>query len=78
MNAVFSAPTSFLSLVSLRQVVRLACFAAASPAGEETGVVVEGAGVWDAAGWMAIIKTLRHKALAANAKRMADFLGTVC
>src|SRR5258708_39509236 len=32
-NAVFSAPTSFLDLASLRQAVRLACFAAASPVG---------------------------------------------
>jgi hypothetical protein len=31
-NAVFSAPTSFLVLASCRQAVRLACFAAASPA----------------------------------------------
>src|SRR6266851_1703616 len=29
-NAVFSAPTSFLVLASLRQAVRLACFTAAS------------------------------------------------
>src|SRR6267142_1112513 len=32
-NAVLSAPTSFLVLASLRQAVRLACFAAASPEG---------------------------------------------
>lgn len=30
-NAVFSAPTSFLALASLRHAVRLACLAAASP-----------------------------------------------
>jgi len=55
-NAVFSAPSNFLALVSLRQAVRLACFAAASPAaGEEAaadveaGAAVVGAGVWDVA-----------------------------
>lgn len=32
-NAVFSAPTSFLALASLRHAVRLACLAAASPGG---------------------------------------------
>jgi hypothetical protein len=49
-NAVFSAPSNFLALVSLRQAVRLACFAAASPAAAvEAGVAVEGAGVWDVA-----------------------------
>src|SRR5258707_10526579 len=32
-NAVFSAPTSFLALASLRHAVRLACLAAASPEG---------------------------------------------
>src|ERR1700682_2801113 len=36
-NAVFSAPTSFLALASLRHAVRLACFAAASPEGEAEG-----------------------------------------
>jgi hypothetical protein len=59
-NAVFSAPTNFLALVSLRHAVRLACFAAASPAAGveaavvvegavlvEAGVAVDGAGVWD-------------------------------
>jgi hypothetical protein len=59
-NAVFSAPTSFLTLLSLRQVVRLACFAAASPADAEAGGLaaagvwatgVWGAGVWDAGVW---------------------------
>jgi hypothetical protein len=41
-NAVFSAPSNFLALVSLRQAVRLACFAAASPAAAaEAGVAVE-------------------------------------
>jgi hypothetical protein len=62
-NAVFSAPSNFLALVSLRQAVRLVCFAAASPAaaveagadaetsaGVEAGAAVEGAGAWDAAG----------------------------
>jgi hypothetical protein len=61
-NAVFSAPSNFLALVSLRQAVRLACFAAASPAAAveagvvaepgavvEAGAAVEGAGVWDVA-----------------------------
>src|SRR5579863_942549 len=36
-NAVLSAPTSFLVFASLRQAVRLACFAAASPEGEAEG-----------------------------------------
>ena len=58
-KAVFSAPSSFLALVSLRHAVRLACFAAASlaaaaeagvaVAGVEAGVAVEGAGVWHVA-----------------------------
>ncbi|HEY0799800.1 MAG TPA: hypothetical protein VGD54_03085 [Steroidobacteraceae bacterium] len=50
-KAVFSAPTSFLALLSLRQAVRLACFTAASPAvGVESGGLVEDAGVCDVAG----------------------------
>jgi hypothetical protein len=82
-NAVFSAPSNFLYLVSLRQAVRLACFAAASPAaaveagtgaetgaGVEAGAAVEGAGAWDAAGRAANTKMLRHRALAVNARRM--------
>jgi hypothetical protein len=41
-NAVFSAPNNFLVLASLRQAVRWACFAAASPAAAvEAGAVVE-------------------------------------
>jgi hypothetical protein len=61
-KAVFSAPSSFLVLVSLRHAVRWACFAAASPAAAveaavvmeaavvvEAGAAVEGAGVWDVA-----------------------------
>jgi len=41
-NAVFSAPNNFLVFASLRQAVRWACFAAASPAAAvEAGVVVE-------------------------------------
>jgi hypothetical protein len=31
MNEVLAAPSSFLDFASLRQAVRLACFAAASP-----------------------------------------------
>ncbi len=34
-NEVFSAPISFFVLASLRQAVRLACLAAASPEGAE-------------------------------------------
>jgi hypothetical protein len=43
-KVVFSAPTSFLDLASLRHAVRLACFAAASPKGGTpagAGAVVE-------------------------------------
>jgi hypothetical protein len=56
-KAVFSALSNFLALASLRQAVRWACFAAASPAAAaeagvvlEAGVSVEGAGVWGVAG----------------------------
>ena len=50
-NAVFSAPTSFLALASLRHDVRLACLAAASPEG---GVAAGGlAGVAAAPGMAA-------------------------
>lgn len=40
MNDVFAGPTSFLALASLRQAVRLACLAAASPedVGEAAGL----------------------------------------
>src|SRR5882724_3292127 len=56
-NDVLSAPTSFLSLASLRHAVRLACFAAASPAAANAaadcfaaaGAGVEGVGVEGAA-----------------------------
>jgi hypothetical protein len=61
-KAVFSALSNFLALASLRQAVRLACFAAASLAAAveadaaveagvvvETGVSVEGVGVWGVA-----------------------------
>jgi hypothetical protein len=55
-KAVFSALSNFLALASLRQAVRLACFAAASLATAveagvvvEAGVAVEGAGVWGVA-----------------------------
>ena len=45
-NAVLSAPTSFLALVSCRQAVRLACFAAASLLpGAAAGDCAEGEGV---------------------------------
>lgn len=55
-KAVFSALSNFLALASLRQAVRLACFAAASPAAAveagapaEAEAAVEGAGVWEVA-----------------------------
>jgi hypothetical protein len=83
--AVFSAPTSFLALLSFRQAVRRACFTAASAAagvedgalmeaaGVEGGALVEDAGVCDMAG-SANRKRLRHRALAANPRRILIFL----
>jgi hypothetical protein len=50
-NAVFSAPMSFFVLASLRQAVRLRCFAAASlatGAGLETALADAAAGSEDA------------------------------
>jgi hypothetical protein len=49
-KAVFSAPSNFLALVSLRQAVRLACFAAASPAAEAGADVEAPAGAETGAG----------------------------
>jgi len=81
-NEVFSAPTSFLVLASLRQAVRLACLAAASPeaapeaapeAVAEAGAATAGAagagGAAGASAWPpAIAHRLRDKAAATAAK----------
>ena len=77
-NEVFSAPTSFLVLTSLRQAVRLACLAAASPEEAAADVAVAGAatagaaGDGDAAGASvkppAIAHTLKDTAAATAAK----------
>src|SRR5271157_2614143 len=82
-NDVFSAPTSFLALVSLTQAVRLACFAAASPEGGAgaagmgfAGDGVPGAGVsarcvgGAAANPPTISSRQRHTAAATDEKRM--------
>ena len=61
-NEVLAAPTSFFALASLRQAVRLACFAAASP--EEAGAGVGGGFAADVvpANPGAIVNKPRHTA----------------
>lgn len=49
-NEVFSAPTSFLVLASLRQAVRFACLAAASLDAAAGAATAEAAGDGGAAG----------------------------
>lgn len=70
-NEVFSAPTSFFVLASLRQAVRLACLAAASPDAAEAATA-GAAGDGDAAGASlkppAIAQTLKDTAAATAAK----------
>src|SRR6266852_3708309 len=69
-NAVLSAPTSFLVLASLRQAVRLACFAAASPeGGAEAGMSARAAG-GAAIKAPAMGSRQRHTAAASVEKRM--------
>lgn len=72
-NDVFAAPTSFFAFASLRQAVRLACFAAASPEAEgaavvdaaaaQAGVAPAGAAAAPATP-RAIVNTQRHTAAA--------------
>jgi hypothetical protein len=78
-NAVFSAPTSFLALASLRHSVRLACFAAASPEGAAAGAgagpagdgaLVEAAVTGTSANPLPTGSRLRHTAAAMAEKRM--------
>jgi hypothetical protein len=63
---VFSAPTSFFVLASLRQAVRFACLAAASPEAAAEAATAGAAGADGAAGASlkpsAIAKWLRDKA----------------
>jgi hypothetical protein len=75
-NVVLSAPTSFLVLASLRQAVRLACLAAASPESARGGGAVAGAGVVVGLGlaagvWVeAGVEVASHAAAATVAKYM--------
>src|SRR5258708_12531463 len=76
-NAVFSAPTSLRALASLRQFVRFACRAAASLATWADGAIAAGADACGVAGRAASTKKLRHRAVAANARRMTNSSDTV-
>lgn len=80
-NEVFSAPSSFFVLASLRQAVRFACLAAASPdaAAEAvveaatTGVAGDVGGAGASLKPAAIANWLRNKAAARAAKLVKSF-----
>jgi hypothetical protein len=71
-NEVLSAPSSFLVLASLRQAVRFACLAAASPDAvadaATAGVAGDGGGAGASLKPSAIANKLRDKAAARAAK----------
>jgi len=61
-NEVFSAPTSFFVLASLRQAVRFACLAAASPDEATAGAAGDGVAAGASPKPSAITNRLRDKA----------------